>query len=220
MIEYLENGDLAVYEGIRYRRDKKTGYYLNSARRMRLHRAVWQSIQGIIPDGYHVHHVDGDKSNNEPGNLALLPGGEHASKHGKQRDAMFHAELVRNLSVNARPKACEWHKSKEGRKWHAEHAKKMCENMNERRYTCEHCGETFFKKPLGANKFCSNACKSAHRRASGTDNEQRRCCVCGQLFETNKYSKTASCSRACANRMRTGGAYYPVRAGGCVQYGG
>ncbi len=220
MVEYLEDGDLAVYEGICYRRDKKTGYYLNSTRRMRLHRAVWQSENGAIPEGYHIHHIDGDKSNNEPDNLCLILGREHVSHHGRERDAMFHDEIIQNLNENARPKACLWHKSEEGRKWHSEHAKKICESLEEKRYTCQHCGVSFFRKPLGVNKFCSNACKSAHRREIGVDNEQRRCCSCGQLFETNKYSKASSCSRACANQMRTGIKYYALRHSGCIQHGG
>jgi hypothetical protein len=38
-VQYFENGDLAVFNGLKYRRDKKTGYYLNSTTHQRLHRA-------------------------------------------------------------------------------------------------------------------------------------------------------------------------------------
>ena len=38
----------------------------------RLHRAVWEHHNGKIPNGYHVHHKDGDRNNNDISNLELL----------------------------------------------------------------------------------------------------------------------------------------------------
>ena len=37
MVQYLENGDLAVVDGLRFRRDKHTGYFLNKKKQIRLH---------------------------------------------------------------------------------------------------------------------------------------------------------------------------------------
>ena len=51
------------FNGIKFTKDDKTGYYLNSSIRKRLHRYVWELHYGEIPEGYHIHHIDFDKSN-------------------------------------------------------------------------------------------------------------------------------------------------------------
>lgn len=55
------------------------------------------------------------------------------------------------------------------------------------------------------DKFCSNNCKSAYRRKSGVDNEERICKICGEIFITNKYSKAKVCSKKCSaiSRIQT-----------------
>lgn len=40
-------------------------------------RAVWESVNGPVPEGFHVHHKNGDPSileNDRPDNLMLLTG--------------------------------------------------------------------------------------------------------------------------------------------------
>lgn len=54
-------------------------YYQRKGRR--LHRTVWEYHNGDIPKGYHVHHIDGDRSNNQIDNLVLMLGSEHLSAH-------------------------------------------------------------------------------------------------------------------------------------------
>lgn len=50
-----------------------------------VHRLVWMLGNGPIPEGYHVHHIDGDKTNNSPGNLCLLSASEHHKLHAKSK---------------------------------------------------------------------------------------------------------------------------------------
>ena len=46
------------------------------------HRAVAKKVLGKnIPDGYEVHHVNGDKLDNRPENLVVLPREEHQKLH-------------------------------------------------------------------------------------------------------------------------------------------
>lgn len=47
----------------------------------RLHREVWKYHRGEIPKGFHVHHKDGDRSNNQIENLLLVEKSEHLSMH-------------------------------------------------------------------------------------------------------------------------------------------
>lgn len=56
-----------------------------------LHRIIWMVANGCdIPNGYHIHHIDGNKQNNSIYNLELLEAVEHqhhhiiGSKHSKE----------------------------------------------------------------------------------------------------------------------------------------
>lgn len=46
-----------------------------------LHRYVWEKAFGAIPEGLHVHHVDGDPSNNALENLTLVTPEKHVKLH-------------------------------------------------------------------------------------------------------------------------------------------
>jgi len=190
------------YRGLKFTRDEKTNYYLNSSNSIRLHRYVYECEKGKIPDGYQVHHIDLDKSNNSIENLKLLNQSDHMSYHGLTLTEEQKEKRRLNLEIHARPKASEWHGSKEGRAWHSIHGRQVATNMKSIEYTCLNCGKTFFKKPLGTNKFCSNACKSSYRRKSGIDNVEETCLVCDKKFTHNKYSKQCTCSHGCANTYK------------------
>ena len=202
MIQYFENGDIAIFDGLAFRRDKKTGYYLNAKTHKRLHVYVWEYFNGEVPKGYHVHHADFNKSNNEPDNLVLLDAKEHMALHGKSWDSARHEKQIKVLIERAIPKAAEWHGSESGRRWHKEHYEQMKDILHQKKvFVCEECGKEFEATDHGSNRFCSNNCKSAARRKSGVDNETRKCEWCGNLFEVNKYAKTRTCCRSCRNKL-------------------
>ena len=48
-----------------------------------LHRLIYEECFGSIPHGFCIHHKDGDKTNNNPGNLVLLTKSHHHSLHTK-----------------------------------------------------------------------------------------------------------------------------------------
>lgn len=211
MIQYYDDGDLAVFEGYTFRRDKKTGYYLSSkkiknGKRIRLHVYVWEYInKQEVPEGFEVHHKDLNKFNNEPENLVALSPEEHAEIHKKVLTEEQRQELARRLDEKARPKAAEWHRSKEGRKWHKKHAIEIAEKYKKGseawesvavEYVCDFCGKTFkTKRNAHKNHFCSNNCKSRYRTRSGLDNIQKECEFCGEIFETNKYRPRKYCGK-------------------------
>ena len=202
-IQYFDDGDVACFNGLSFRKDKKTGYYLNAKTHKRLHVYVWEYYNGKVPRNYHVHHKDFDKSNNEIDNLVLLSAQEHLSLHGRSWNNDRYEKAIRNLDINVRPKASEWHGSESGRIWHKEHYEKMKDSLYQKNeFICENCGKTFIAINHGKNKFCSNACKSAARRKSGIDNEIRKCEWCGKEYSVNKYSKSKTCSRTCRNFLR------------------
>lgn len=49
---------------------------------LRLHRLIWESNYGEIPDGYEIHHKDFNSLNNSLDNLQLLSKEEHLKLHG------------------------------------------------------------------------------------------------------------------------------------------
>lgn len=205
IIEYIENGNVAICNGYKFRRDKKTGYYLSSTKingkRKRLHVYVWECEHGEIPPGYHVHHKDEDKGNNESSNFVLLTNRKHTAIHTNKYAENNRDKIVQNLLDNAVPASKEWHRSEAGRDWH----KKQYERTKDRllimrNFTCQFCGKEFTSTQANS-KFCSNKCKAAERRKSGIDDIIKICTECGREYSANKYQKTKYCP-LCASRKR------------------
>jgi len=186
------------FNELKFTRDDKTGYYLNSTIRKRMHRYVWEFYNGEIPKGMHIHHIDHDKSNNDIRNLQMIDASTHTRMHANMNVEKNYKKMVENLN-NIRDKASEWHKSEQGRDWHKEHYSKSLAKVHEviRELSCNYCGKKYKTKGLGTSKFCSNNCKSKNRRSLGLDNVERTCITCGIKFTTNKYSKTKRCRRSC-----------------------
>jgi HNH endonuclease len=204
-MEWLKdcNDKFVVVDNYRFTLDEKTGYYRCNKLKKRLHQYIWIKYNGEIPKGYHVHHKDHKKQNNHPDNLAIVAHSKHATYH--ERDKMKDKEYLKwrkeNFENKARPKAVEWHKSDEGRKWHSEHAKKIAETRGKTTFECKQCNEKFDAWNTSKNRFCSNKCKSAWRRANGLDDVERVCIICGIEFKVNKYSKTKTCSNDCRTKL-------------------
>lgn len=166
-----------------------------------LHREIWKDHYGKIQEGFHVHHKDGNTLNNTIENLECLPVKKHLSDHAKDWTSKHKDEVKQNLN-SIRNKTIEWHRSDEGKKWHSEHAKEVSKNIPIVEHICIICGKHFEIKSsqLHKSKFCSNNCKSKHRRESGIDNIACTCIECGKEFYKNKYSRTDACSRSCGKK--------------------
>lgn len=168
-----------------------------------LHRAVWSAAHGPIPPGHHVHHRDGNPANNALDNLECVSAAEHIARH--PYDAERLARQLTHLDA-IRPLTKDWHRSEAGRAWHRANGARAYTTFRSTPKRCEQCGQTFTPRKIGnGDRFCGNACKSAYRRASGVDDEQRVCVQCGGNFTVNRYRKTRACSRSCANRYRARG---------------
>lgn len=205
MIEYSCDGKFALVDGYRFVRDDKTGYYLCTQIKgnKRLHRYIWEKYNGKIPDGYHIHHKDHDKSNNDINNLELLSAKDHLHIHNMEATDEFKELRKDNLLSKAVPASKEWHRSEIGSDWHKQHYEEMKDKLHvktERK--CDYCGKTYIAINNGRNRFCSNACSAAARRKSGVDNETRICEWCGKEFIVNRYSKSKTCSASCRNYFR------------------
>ena len=87
-----------------------------------LHQEVWKQYNGPIPEGHHIHHRDGDYSNNDISNLECVDPAQHWAEHSEQRsENASRPERLAHLA-SIRPLAAAWHSSPEGLAWHRQHA--------------------------------------------------------------------------------------------------
>jgi hypothetical protein len=115
------------------------------------HRWVWKNHNGDIPENMDIHHIDGNKDNNEIENLKILCRSEHRKEH-------WHDPELRKVCIDqldaVRP--LEWLKSEEGRKSVSEKGKEIWRERKEKIIICEQCGcEKKFRRWA---RFCSKAC--------------------------------------------------------------
>lgn len=198
MIQYIEHTNLAYCDGYKFRKDKKSGYWLCTTLHKRLHIYIWEKANGKVPNGYQIHHKDGNKDNNELDNLQLLTRSEHMKLHINEKDKEW---LKKNLNEKARPKAIEWHKSEKAKEWHKKHYEEIKNKMHIlKEYSCQTCGRKY-KSTQVNSKFCSNACKSKWRRKNGVDLIMNNCVICGKEFKTNKYRPSKTCGKKCAGLL-------------------
>lgn len=186
---------IQVYNGKEYKLYKGEKYFSRGCKR--LHRVVWETETGqTIPKGYHVHHKDHNAQNNNFDNLELIKDKKHNKLHAYTRFTGkepwfkdFHAKGIEAAKA--------WHKSPEGL---AQHRKQAIEQgfglLTYGDAPCQQC-KTMFTRKKKHQYFCSNACKSKHRRGLKLDNVTRQCKVCGKEFEVNKYAKRLFCTVGC-----------------------
>lgn len=112
------NGEVILF------RKKSNGYWYNNSWKgttVYLHREKMKLYLGFTDEqmkGYEVHHIDGNKDNNDLSNLKLLTKKEHQKLHSKTLTKEQREARRKNMNEKVRPAAIAWHKSKEGKKWH------------------------------------------------------------------------------------------------------
>ena len=180
------------FEGRRYYLCGKYFQDSNAEGEKRLHRVVWLAYCGAIQEGHHVHHIDGDRSNNQPENLLCIPGYEHNRSHGYERHDEI-AEMGRLYQSRTK----SWHGSEAGKQWHKEQYERTVAALRATHSAnCSCCGKQFDASSSVKNgdvKYCSKACKAHARRQSGVDDVDRVCTKCWASFKSNRYSTRKFC---------------------------
>lgn len=190
---------------VQFRKKTDDGYWVNTdtknhnGRITYLHREKLRLHLGLTEEqmkGYDVHHIDGNKDNNDISNLKLITKEEHREIHNKRNE-------------NSKRHVCR----KCGRTYWSSVSKSVniCDRCDSSlaiggssmvtiKKICKYCGAEYETKGMNRNrsKFCSNKCKSAYRRASKVDDIEKVCAYCGKKFKTNKYSGAIYCSGHCA----------------------
>ena len=140
---------------------------------VRLHRAVWEYHNGKIPDGFHIHHKDGNRSNNQIENLEMLSRSDHLSFHMNKPERIEKSKKDVKIAIEA---ARKWHGTDEGYAFHSELAKNYWENAPQITYTCDFCGKEFQSRKVmhKGNHFCHQNCKAKFRtRRIRLENQER-----------------------------------------------
>ena len=151
-ISSVEDEKYIWFNGKRYTR-QKDGRYVASYGKL-LHRDIWEYFNGKIQNGYVVHHIDGNPSNNDISNLQIMTQSEHIRLHqktGKYFCKYCGREFVSN---NLGIKCCFC--SNECK------SKYDYENSREIR-VCEECGKKFIAYKYGKTKNCSKECANRAR---------------------------------------------------------
>ena len=185
------------FNGYKYRKNN-FGYWIGGTTGSKkgygcLHRAVWAYYNGEIPKKMHIHHKDGNKSNNEIENLELIDPKSHAKLHSTDEKK----QMSRFYLNECREKARQWHSSKEGIEWHKEHGRKTFKDKKPINKICKQCNKEF-SSVWSRAILCSPSCRTKNRILSGKDNEHRVCEFCKEKFICNKYAKKRTCSKSCA----------------------
>lgn len=112
MIDYLKGGAVITvknYEKVRLIPDKKMSEfgiaklhpkthkrymsYVNG-KPVTLARRIYKKYHGAIPDGYEIHHIDGDRFNDSPENLVAVSHEEHVKLHQEMSIAHQAIEII------------------------------------------------------------------------------------------------------------------------------
>lgn len=194
------SADGCEVDGLWFGRSGRNAYYWHkngNGTCMSLHKYVWEKHNGPVPDGFEVHHIDGNTANNSIDNITVLTRVEHGREHIRRRVEAGTLDLQKNMHA-AQLAARAWHSTPEGLAWHSEHGKRAWEGRERLTDACILCGKQY-NVLRGAKKrgFCSPSCQGMARKASGVDDEGRACSACGAVFRTNKYGKTKTCSKDC-----------------------
>lgn len=172
-----------IFLGVTYHREKHGSY----RQVIGVHQAVYEYYYGEVPKGYHIHHIDCDKSNNLITNLQMLTKTEHIKIHRpKGYDMATHQKKTFICEVCG--KEYQAHCSGKNRFCSPECRKKQFTK------TCEWCGKTF-TTGVKESRCCSVSC--AKKLQTKNHREIRTCVICGKTFSAPKSNPQKTCSTEC-----------------------
>lgn len=73
--KFLGNPDKGGYLRVSYRINK------NKTKSILIHILIWECVNGKVPEGYDIHHIDHNRQNNSIYNLELVERHVHRSEH-------------------------------------------------------------------------------------------------------------------------------------------
>ncbi len=182
-----EKPKFIMYEGCRY--SLRAGYYIYTER---LHRRIWKNHFGEIPHNYHIHHKNGDTTDNRIENLECISKKDHHRMHFDKEK-----QLKILHSPENKKKAQKGRNTNASRKKQSEKSKKQWENRKPIEKVCVICSIKFLTKNFTGTKYCGQRCRSMsqYRR----DQILVDCVICQKKFYTfKKKNHSITCSPSCS----------------------
>ncbi len=72
-----------MFQGVKFIPTSQ-GYFTSTKGCIRMHRFVWEYYNDKIPQGLHIHHINGDRTDNKIENLQLVTIKQHRKLHSKK----------------------------------------------------------------------------------------------------------------------------------------
>ena len=181
-----------IIKRVPYRANKKNNGYLKCIVRKHgqpgvkgyhVHRFIWESFNGLIPDGKEINHIDGNKKNNKLQNLQLLTHQQNCKKSAKDRDYKFTAKNHENRkcvkAINKNTNEVSYYNSMYAVKQHlginAGIVKMVCKGTN-------HCksgvskkdGHSYTFEYIKQDDLPDNHKKSSNKRPRRVSDEEKK----------------------------------------------
>lgn len=185
-----------LFDGCAFRRYEGRTYYVGLYKGVKtsLHRAVWESQNGPVPAGWHVHHIDHNPENNDIQNLIALSQADHLEVHRQEKP-----QIERKCDFcGSRYTVHIKRDSYRPPKW----CSNSCRDKDRRQRgvyseqrTCVTCGSVFIV-PVKSDpgRTCSRECAERLRYRGNRD-----CLNCGESFLARR-EWAKFCSSRCKQR--------------------
>lgn len=146
-----QNSPFKAQPASRTRRRKYIGTVDGKPKYIPMSHWVWNQAHPDDPvqPGEHLHHIDGDRTNDDPSNLAKMTPAEHAELHASDGSLAGPSEVL-----SARMKA--YHQANPGKQ------------RKGKPKVCPVCGDEFYRPPSAKARTCSYQCAAAYRKAHKT----------------------------------------------------
>ena len=182
-----------IYKGTKY--TLREGYYKTT---VALHRRIWEDNYGEVPPDHHIHHINGDSTDNRLENLECIHKSKHHSMHfSAQR------QVAAMQKKESREKANEWYRSDYGREKQGAASRKGWNERKPIERACVICNKKFMTKNLNGTKYCSQVCRS--KSQSNRESAETQCLVCGKTFVRRVYAQKwregKTCSQSCKGSL-------------------
>ena len=191
------DGNHQKFDGVVYSLSPKAHFCTSSF----LHRAVYSYYCGEIPEGYVIHHIDRNKSNNNIENLQCVTIQEHSDIHSQERvqsrqpQTYVCAECGKTYYAyeTGNNKFCSVACRRKARQTSEENLKSVI---------CIICGKNFFTRKDKSTKTCSPQCASKLAqqtlKSKVIETETKICAECGKEFQADKSRPSIKfCSSNC-----------------------
>lgn len=188
-----------TFNGINFLKDNRSGYFWSTSKKtgnVSMHRYVWNYYNGEIPEGYEIHHIDGDPSNNDIKNLKCSKRCEHRREHQEHKMGLVSNGHCVECGAELKDK-CGVFCSSRCKQAYARH-----NGYYKIEKTCAYCGKKFLTNKYRKSETCSHLCSNLIRQKRISEGEPTHVCVvCGKKYFPQPNNKHNTCSMKCTKKL-------------------